>query len=116
MDNNGIDENDFIVRVRPFKDGQGNWSGELDLSVVTLPGNDWDDEDYSQIIHFCTMMASTVPIMEDNEEIRDLVHEFVMESFDKEYEPVVESKQTAEVEHDGNVIKINFNTQTKGSA
>jgi len=115
MDNN-INSDDFIVRVRPMRDENGSWTGEIDLSVVTLPDNDFDDEDYSQLIHFCTMMASTVPIMEDNEEIRDLVHNYVMESFDNEHEPVVKDKQSAEVEYDGNIIKINFATQTKGSA
>lgn len=111
---NDIQEDDFIVRVRPFRDSTGEWTGDIDLSVITLPGNDMTDEDYSQLIHFCTMMASTVPIMEHNEELRNLVHDFVTNTFDTEHEPVVQDKP--EVEHDGNIIKINFNTQTKGSA
>jgi len=115
-DKEQLNNDDFVVRVRPFRDEDGSWTGEIDLAVITFPNNDFDDEDYSHLIHFCTMMASTVPIMEDNEEIRDLVHNYVMESFDNEYEPVVQEEKSTTVEHDGNVIKINFNTQTKGSA
>lgn len=113
---NSINTDDFIIRVRPFRDEDGSWSGEIDLAVITMPDNDFEDEDYSQLIHFCTMMASTVPIMENNEEIRNLVHDFVMNGFDTQYHDVVEESQKAEVEHDGNIIKINFNTRTKGSA
>ena len=115
-DQENINYDDFVVRVRPFRDNEGSWTGEIDLSVITFPDNDFDDEDYSQLIHFCTMMAATIPIMEDNESIRDLVHDFVMNRFDTEHAPVVEQENITEVEHDGNVIKINFNTQTKGSA
>lgn len=117
MQDTDINYDDFIIRVRPFRDGKGSWTGEVDLSVITQPDNDFDDEDYSQLIHFCTMMASTVPIMEDNEEIRNLVHEFVLKGFDTPEEYVVEEETAnAEIEHDGNIIKINFGTQTKGSA
>ena len=58
---------DFLIRVRPFKDTDGSWSGDIDLSIITQPSNDLPDEDYNQIMHFCKMMASTVPIMERDE-------------------------------------------------
>ena len=111
-----IDENDFLVRIRPYKDESGEWSGDIDLSIVTLPDNDWSDEDYSELVHFATMVASTVPIMENNTDVRELVHNYVMDTLDTEYEPVVEDSKTTEVEYDGNIVKINFGTTTKGSA
>ena len=33
---------DFIIRVRPFKDTDGSWSGDIDLSIITQPSNDLD--------------------------------------------------------------------------
>lgn len=110
-----IKKDDFLIRVRPFRSDDGDWNGDIDLSVVTLPDNDFNDEDYGDLIHFCTMMAATVPIMEDNEEIRNLVHEYVMEVFDTQYESMVEENKV-HVEHEGNIVKIDFGTKTKGSA
>ena len=112
-----INEDDFLIRVRPFRDSTGKWTGDIDLSIVTLPDNDMDDDDYSQIIHMCTMVASTVPLMENDEALRNMIHEYVEEMFDTEYEPVLESKKTdVVVEQEGNVLTIDFNSKTKGSA
>ena len=111
----GIEANDFVIRVRPFTDDEGEWNGQIDLALVTQPANDLSDDDYTSLMHFCKMMASTVPIMEVNEDIRELVHEYVLETFDKDYEPVLENKP-AIIGQDGNVISIDFNTKTEGEA
>ena len=106
---------DFLIRIRPFRDKDGSWNGDIDLSIITQPSNDMDDEDYYQVMHFCKMMASTVPIMEYNEDLRDMVHEYVMEHVDKEYTIEVEPKSQV-VDRSDNVVKIDFGTKTKGSA
>ena len=31
---------DFLIRVRPFKDIDGTWNGDIDLSIITQPAND----------------------------------------------------------------------------
>lgn len=110
-----IENEDFVIRVRPFRNSDGMWNGEIDLAIVTQPGNDLDDEDYYQMMHFCKMMASTIPLMESNTELRELAHDYVINSLDKEYEVELESKP--EVTDIGdNVVQINFGTKTKGSA
>ena len=108
-------DNDFLIRVRPFSDKDGAWNGEIDLAIISQPANSLDDEDYFQVMHFCKMVASTVPVMEFNEDFRALVHNYVLEIIDKQEEDVVESKPTV-VEKDGNVVKIDFGTATKGNA
>ena len=65
-----INNEDFIIRVRPFADDDGDWSGEIDISIMAFPENPMDDEDYSNVMHLCKMMCSTVPIMEQEESIR----------------------------------------------
>jgi len=109
---------DFLIRIRPFLDEEGKWDGELDISIVTQPNEDIDDEDYHQLLHFCKMVASSVPIMEHNEQIRNIVHDYVLEVVDKEMEYEVELEDTQEVvkTYDGNVVHLNFNSTTKGSA
>jgi len=115
----GIENHDFVIRVRPFLDENGNWTGEIDLAIITQPGNDLDDDDYYQLMHFTKMMTSTVPIMESNESIRELVHDYVMNVVDKDIEVTLEDEQedtrtVTVTNREGNVISIDFNT--KGNA
>jgi|TARA_R100000455_G_C6239438_1_gene98753 hypothetical protein len=117
MDKNEMNmrSEDFLIRVRPFKDIDGSWNGDIDLSIITQPSNDLTDEDYNQVMHFCKMMASTVPLMERDEELRDMVHNFVVEHVDKEYVIEVDSRPRV-IDREDNVVTIDFGTKTKGSA
>jgi len=110
-----LEPQDFVLRVRPFLKSDGSWNGEIDVSIITHPSNKLDDEDYYQMMHFCKMMASTIPIMEYNPDFREMVHAYVVEKVDKEYEVELEDKPVV-TERDGNVIKLNFSTKTKGNA
>ena len=109
LEYDNIQTEDFIIRVRPFRGGDGMWNGEIDVAIVTQPDNDLHDEDYFQMMHFCKMLASTIPVMEFNEDFRELVHNYVIEKVDKEYEIELESKPKV-VGKDGNVVKIDFGT------
>ena len=113
-----INEDDFLIRVRPFRDSMGKWTGDIDLSIVTLPDNDLDDEDYSQLVHMCTMVASTIPLMETDEALRNMIHEYVEQTLDMDYEDVVEEDENKELvlETEGNVLTIDFSSRTKGNA
>ena len=113
-----IQDEDFIIRVRPFADDDGEWSGEIDISIMAFPDNPMTDDDYGNVMHFCKMMCATVPIMEQEESIRNIVHEYVMKVIDNEMEIDVEleEKVGVEKEYDGNIVRLNFNTKTGGSA
>ena len=115
MNDTQLLDDDFVIRIRPFKDETGKWNGEVDLSVVTLPDNSYDDDDYSQLIHFCSMVAATVPIMELNEDMREQAHEFVSNMFDEPDKDVVQDTGKV-IDRTDNVITIGFGTTTKGSA
>lgn len=110
-----IESEDFIIRVRPFRDSEGMWNGEIDMAIVTQPDNDLDDEDYNQMMHFCKMLASSIPVMELNEDFRELVHQYVVNRVDREYQVELEDKPKV-VSKDGNVVKIDFGSKTEGSA
>lgn len=113
-----INDEDFIIRVRPFSDDDGQWSGEIDLSIMAFPKNPMDDEDYGNVMHFVKMMCATVPVMEQEESIRDLVHEYVLKVIDNEMDIDVELEEECGVEktYDGNIVHLNFNTKTGGNA
>ncbi len=114
-------DEDFIIKIRPYTDSDGSWSGDIDMAIMTMPGNKMEDEDYFQVMHLCKMIASTVSIMEDNEDIRNLVHDYVENTLDTMYNVELEEdeqpKQKAKaVNIEGNVITMSFGTDTKGSA
>ena len=113
-----VNEEDFLIRVRPFANDDGRWSGEVDISIMAMPDNPMDDEDYYQVMHFAKMMCASVPVMEEVEELRNIVHEYVTKVMDNEMDIDVELEKEAGVEktYDGNVVHLSFNTKTGGSA
>ena len=113
-----VNEEDFLIRVRPFANDEGRWSGEVDISIMAMPDNPMDDEDYYQVMHFAKMMCASVPVMEEVEELRNIVHEYVTKVIDTEMHIDVELEEEAGVEktYDGNVVHLHFNTKTGGSA
>ena len=113
-----INDEDFIIRIRPFADDDGKWTGEVDISVMAFPDNPVDDDDYEQLMHFCKMMCASVPIMQESKELRDLTHEYVINFVDTEMDIDVELEEEVGVErtYDGNIIHLNFNSKTGGNA
>lgn len=113
-----IQDEDFVIRVRPFADEDGTWNGEIDIAIMAFPNNPLCDEDYGNIMHFTKMMCATVPIMEQEESVRELVHEYVMNVLDNEMDIDVELEEECGVEktYDGNIVHLNFNSKTRGSA
>lgn len=113
-----INDEDFIIRIRPFADDDGKWTGEVDISVMAFPDNPVDDDDYEQLMHFCKMMCASVPLMQESKELRELAHEYVINYVDTEMEIDVELEEEVGVEktYDGNIVHLNFNTKTGGSA
>jgi hypothetical protein len=110
-----VKKEDFIIRIRPYIDREGSWNGDIDVAIITQPENNLEDEDYFQVMHFCKMIASSIPVMELNEDFRELVHDYVVEKVDNNTEVEVEDKPKV-LSEDGNVVEIDFKTRTKGNA
>ena len=111
-----IGEGDFVIRVRPTE-VDGEWTGEVDISIISQADNPLNDEGYTQLMHFCKMMCATIPIMEQDESLRNLVHTYVMEVVDNEDEDMLEDDNDIIItREDGNVVHLSFGSKTKGSA
>lgn len=117
MDLNKIqfEDEDFVIRVRPAIN-RHEWTGEIDISIISSGDNPMDDESYGQLMHFCKMMCATVPIMETDEKLRDTVHEYVLNVVDAEEFPVEEDKRLVITGEDGNIVHLDFGSKTKGNA
>ena len=113
-----LQEEDFLIRVRPFANDDGKWSGEVDISIMIQPENPLDEDDYINLMHFTKMMCASVPVMEEVPELRNIVNEYVLNVLDNELDISVELEDSygVEKEYDGNVVHINFSTKTRGNA
>ena len=114
-----VNNEDLLIRVRPFADDDGKWSGEVDISIMAMPDNPLDDEDYYQVMHFAKMMCAAVPVMEEVEEVRIAVDAYVKDIIDNDTQlelKIEPDKPTVEKTYDGNVVRLTFDTKTGGSA
>ena len=101
--------NDYIIRLSPFFDEQGDWTGELMVGCITTEDNDVSDDDHYHLMGITQMVCAAVPAIEESEEVRNTL----MNIRDRELE-----NQTDEVEKEtvknridsvvGNVIKATF--------
>ncbi len=111
-----IEEGDFVIRIRP-SEVDGEWTGEVDISIISQANNPLNDEGYTQLMHFCKMMCATIPLMEMDSNLRQLVHNYVMEVVDNEDEDVLEDDEGVIItKEDGNVVHLSFGSKTKGNA
>tara|TARA_R110001592_G_scaffold121606_3_gene327452 strand:+ start:139 stop:534 length:396 start_codon:yes stop_codon:yes gene_type:complete len=113
---------DFVIRVRPDLNKQGDWNGAVDVSIITDPDNKMDDEAYYQVLHLCKMMCAIVPLTEDDCDLRDDINDFIEKVVDKDYHDMVKrmkekSKPKANIINvEDNVIHITIDSDTKGNA
>ena len=110
-----IREDDFVIRVRPMTD-QNEWSGYIDISIITSSENSLSDDSYMQLMHLCKMICATAPIMEQDSDLGEFVSDWVTSNIDNKEFSFEEEKEVEITHEDGNVIRLNFGTQTKGSA
>ena len=98
-----IDKNDFIIRVRPNKSkSNGAWSGSADIVVVTSEENNLPESEWSELMQFCRMMCASVPIIEEVETFRNLLHDYLNRSNDGQQDLFIDK------EKDSNIIHLNF--------
>lgn len=112
-DEDYVDENDFLIRIRPIKTSDDEFNGEAHFSVMTSRDSQLSPQLSEDFEYIVKCMLATIPLMEQDEAFRDFVVNYVDNYFHYEFNtdsvPVIESV-------DGNVIKINFDTKTKGNA
>jgi hypothetical protein len=114
-----IKDNDFLIRLRPQSDETNEWTGEIDVAIITNDDKNMSDDDYYQLLHLTKMVACTIPLMETHEDIRDTVHNYVMDyeegNFIEDDIPV-DNDRGKVLEIDDNVVTLSFGSKTKGSA
>tara|TARA_B110000211_G_scaffold223234_1_gene272853 strand:+ start:359 stop:703 length:345 start_codon:yes stop_codon:yes gene_type:complete len=100
---------DYIVRLSPFKDASGNWTGELLVGTVVTEDNLMSDDDHYNLMNITKMVCAAVPAMEEDEQVRNTLIKIAerVES-ESETEEDIEPKTKIESVKE-NVINVNFN-------
>tara|TARA_R100000995_G_scaffold46950_1_gene22263 strand:- start:660 stop:998 length:339 start_codon:yes stop_codon:yes gene_type:complete len=103
-----FEDEDFIITVSPSLDENFRWTGEVRVGITMADQDFLHEDDYNSLLQFCNLICTTVPLMEQDVEFRNKVHRY----FIKETQEINKRVLTRE----GNVIKLNFNSNTDGSA
>ena len=103
-----FEDEDFIITVSPSLDENFRWTGEIRVGITMADQDFLHEDDYNSLLQFCNLICTTVPLMEQDVAFRNKVHRY----FIKETQEINKRVLTKE----GNVIKLNFNSNTDGSA
>ena len=101
-----FDPNDFLIRLNPVLDEDGEWSGDVAVGIITTPENDLDEEDFDQMMYLTMMVTASLPLMEDSIEFRKALNKYVKTLHDDAFEP--EQKKPKAEKISDNVIQLKF--------
>jgi hypothetical protein len=94
--------NDFVIRISPEVDSQGDWTGDLSVGMLTTDDNNMKKDDYVHLRVLTDMLIAAIPLMEEDADVRRKLFKYVDElNNDEETKPLI-------AEREGNVVKVNF--------
>lgn len=113
-----IKPQDFLIQVRPDIMNKDRWTGGVNINILSSNSNPLRATDNKQVYNLCCMMASMIPFLEIYPdfaaEVHDLAHDYgnIVGKTKKNST----KKELTVVGKEGNLIKIDFKTETEGSA
>jgi len=113
MKNMSIDPTSFCIQLKPVVDDDCAWTGELEVNIITDKNNPLDKASFVAMMHLSEVVACSVAYMEENPDLIGKIEEFI-DSPEHEDTPI---RQEPKVQYtDGNIVKLNFGSSTKGNA
>ena len=113
IDTKFLKEEDFLISVRPSLDKNRAWTGQVEINILSSKENGLSSVDNEALFHLCTCMASIVPMMEMDKDLMYEIEEFIKDLNKKDTK--VKDQLTIKSKN-GNVISLDFKTDTDGSA
>ena len=108
-----IDPTSFCIQLKPVVDEDYAWTGELEVNIITDKENPLDRVSYMSMMHLSEVVACSVAYMEENPELITKIEEFI----DSPDHDEVTTREEPDIQYtDGNVVKLNFKSKTKGNA
>ena len=107
-----FDQNDYIIRLSPFLNKKGEWTGEIMVGTCTTDDNVLSDFDHAQLMKLSHMMCASLPVMEEDSAVRRLLENEVDKTIDDALDEEEEVKPAIEVAGvSDNVISVLFNSK-----
>ena len=103
----GFNEEDFIITISPTLDDNFRWTGEVKVGIDMAEQDFLHEDDYYSLLEFCNLVCTSVPLMEKDVTFRNHIYSY--------YKKDLQEKNKI-LTKEGNVIKLNFNSKTDGSA
>ena len=101
--------NDIILRMKPNFSEEGSCNGFIDMDIITDNENTIVKDDYLQLMQVASLVCSSLPVMEIDEEFRNILCDYVenmieMDDIEDKKNKVKESVSNTT----GNIINVNF--------
>ena len=105
----GYRDEEISIRISPELDNN-KWTGNLHLTIDAFDSSPLDDVDYFSLMNFVRMIMATPVLIEEDESARDKLWAIAQKDIDQK------KKNGKILGREGNIIKLNFNNETDGSA
>jgi hypothetical protein len=93
--------NDIIIRLSPEVDSDGRWEGGVHVGLLVQEETKLNKDDVEALSWLATLAVAALPLMEDNDRFRELLHKYAETIYDSIEKPLIEKVTD-------NVIKVNF--------
>ena len=113
IDTKFLKPEDFLINVRPILDQKRAWTGQVEINIMSSKENGLSRFDNESLFHLCTCMSALVPMMEVDKDLLFEIEDFVKELIKKDTR---ENDKLTVKSKDGNVITLDFKSDTEGSA
>jgi|TARA_R100001463_G_scaffold42273_1_gene88764 hypothetical protein len=103
-----FDVNDIIIRMKP-NFTEERWNGYIDMEIITDNKRTMAKEDFIGLMQVASLVCSSLPLMELNEEFREMLCDYaenVIEQEEMLKKKDIVKESVANVT--GNIIKVNF--------
>jgi hypothetical protein len=93
--------NDIIIRLSPEVGSDGRWEGGVHVGLLVQEETQLNKDDVEALSWLATLTVAALPLMEDNDRFRELLHKYAETIYDNTEKPLIEKVTD-------NVIKVNF--------
>ena len=109
--NEHIDKEDFLIQVRPRLNEDFNWTGEVEINIISSDNSCLDKDEMDALLFFCQMICACVPIYDEHDSIREMAAWLVNEKYAEGSKKKLNgNNRDAEViSTENNVIRVDFN-------
>ena len=103
-----INDQDIVIRMQPSLDSNGNWTGDVHLSVIDSPTNPLSDDDYNELMFFARMCLVGIDLVRSDIDFSKRVFKIVEDEIYEEKRKRQNSVPVPIMSRHDNVIKVDF--------